>query len=342
MYFIKERNIIEVLAQLAQKLDANFSRDFSCASLILDNHIGRGAITAYELFPGLAALIYSVKFNEDITISVDESSMNPLYFIFCINGKLKHRFSDEIDTRSIHIQQNVILTSSKQQHNVFKFPKDEKIEASFIYLLRETDELDDSKIKYLRTGVQDILEEIGEIDSYKFFGHIRPKTATYVERIIHNNKKGVVGRLLVEASIMSILALQIENHEEEITSPKLNPPIKQDELMRILKLSETITSSLDKTLSVKDLSKLSSLNPKKLQAGYRYLFGMSANAYIKNVRLETALELLQTTDLSISEIVYRIGLSSRSYFTRLFTERYGYKPSEYKNMIKSIHIDLLE
>lgn len=69
---------------------------------------------------------------------------------------------------------------------------------------------------------------------------------------------------------------------------------------------------------------------KKLQYGFHNLYGLSVNNYVKKIRLQIAMELLKNSDLSISEIVYKIGLSSRSYFSKIFKEKYGITPSYYK------------
>ena len=52
--------------------------------------------------------------------------------------------------------------------------------------------------------------------------------------------------------------------------------------------------------------------------------------YIRYTRLEAARDLIRTTDLNISQIVYTIGFSSRSYFSKIFKNKYGITPSEFK------------
>ncbi|MDE6368526.1 MAG: response regulator, partial [Muribaculaceae bacterium] len=57
--------------------------------------------------------------------------------------------------------------------------------------------------------------------------------------------------------------------------------------------------------------------------------GMSLGNYIKKLRLEHAAELLLTTDLSIAEIAYRVGIESHAYFTRSFRQQYNMSPTEW-------------
>ncbi len=58
------------------------------------------------------------------------------------------------------------------------------------------------------------------------------------------------------------------------------------------------------------------------------LTGMSATHFIRSIRLQRAKELLQTTNLTVSEIAYEVGFRDPNYFSRTFTEEFGISPSE--------------
>ncbi len=66
--------------------------------------------------------------------------------------------------------------------------------------------------------------------------------------------------------------------------------------------------------------------------------GISANQFIKETRLQEAAKLILNTDLNASEISYKIGFSSPSYFNKCFSKYYGVTPGEYKEnpILKSI------
>ena len=55
---------------------------------------------------------------------------------------------------------------------------------------------------------------------------------------------------------------------------------------------------------------------------------LSASQFIRQIRLEEAMELLQEFDLTVSEVSYRVGFGSTSYFIKCFREHYGYPPGE--------------
>ncbi len=66
---------------------------------------------------------------------------------------------------------------------------------------------------------------------------------------------------------------------------------------------------------------------------HRKLTGLtdnSASDLIRNIRLIKAAELLKKGELNVTEITYEIGISSLSNFSKIFKEKYGVTPSEYK------------
>ncbi|PIE49050.1 MAG: hypothetical protein CSA39_04700 [Flavobacteriales bacterium] len=90
-----------------------------------------------------------------------------------------------------------------------------------------------------------------------------------------------------------------------------------------------------KNYNLVDLSSETGLSQVKLQEGFRVLFAKTVTEFIRHVRLENAKHLLDTTDYNISQIVYTIGFSSRSYFSKIFREKYKISPSKYKNHLKN-------
>ena len=60
------------------------------------------------------------------------------------------------------------------------------------------------------------------------------------------------------------------------------------------------------------------------------LTGQSVNEFIRNIRLKKATKLLVQKSLSISEIAFKVGFASQSYFTKSFSAQYGISPKEYR------------
>jgi TolB-like protein/AraC-like DNA-binding protein len=61
--------------------------------------------------------------------------------------------------------------------------------------------------------------------------------------------------------------------------------------------------------------------------------GQSVSQFIREIRLEEALKLLQNEDITASEVAYKVGFNSPTYFNTCFHEHFGYPPGEAKHHI---------
>jgi len=67
--------------------------------------------------------------------------------------------------------------------------------------------------------------------------------------------------------------------------------------------------------------------------------GLSTSIYIRSVRLNASIFLLKNSDYTISEIAYEVGFKNPSYFSKLFTDKFGITPSHYKKTkISNYHL----
>ena len=91
---------------------------------------------------------------------------------------------------------------------------------------------------------------------------------------------------------------------------------------------------IDKNLTnsqfgVPDLEKGVGLSRMRLYRKLKSIRGLSANEFIREYRLKKAAQLMQTTHLSITEILYEVGFTNRSYFTKCFKDLFGETPRDY-------------
>ena len=60
--------------------------------------------------------------------------------------------------------------------------------------------------------------------------------------------------------------------------------------------------------------------------------GKTYKELLQRHRMETAARLLRRSDLNIQQIIAQVGYENTSYFYRLFHERYGLSPREYRQV----------
>ncbi|QGK74556.1 chromate resistance protein ChrB domain-containing protein [Flavobacterium sp. SLB02] len=104
-------------------------------------------------------------------------------------------------------------------------------------------------------------------------------------------------------------------------------------------LKEIIQDQIDAQFTF-DLKKISSdleLNPSYLSREFsKYFEDLNFGEYVRKLRIEKAINLIQNSNYTLTEIAYMTGFSDQSHFTRIFKLHTGKNPSSYrKNALKS-------
>lgn len=103
----------------------------------------------------------------------------------------------------------------------------------------------------------------------------------------------------------------------------------RDELF-LSKAYDFIRKNIDNSkLNIEMFSKSMQLDRTQLYRKLKALTDMSPSQFISSMRLKVAAELLTSTDLPVSEIAYKVGFDSASYFATSFKRQYGVSPTEY-------------
>jgi AraC-like DNA-binding protein len=83
-------------------------------------------------------------------------------------------------------------------------------------------------------------------------------------------------------------------------------------------------------LTVDDLANAAGLSRAHFSREFRRAFGESPHAYLLTRRLERAAALLRTTDRSVADVCFSVGLQSVGSFTTSFSRAYGMSPTAYR------------
>lgn len=83
-------------------------------------------------------------------------------------------------------------------------------------------------------------------------------------------------------------------------------------------------------LRVDDLARVAGLSRAHFSREFRRVYGESPHSYLLTRRLERAAALLRSTDRSVADICFSVGLQSVGSFTTSFTRVYGASPTAYR------------
>ena len=85
-------------------------------------------------------------------------------------------------------------------------------------------------------------------------------------------------------------------------------------------------------ISLREFGKQFHLSEKYISRYFKEHFHITLSQYVAYLRLEYAKQLLQDTDISVTEAAMRSGYQNISYFIRSFKETYGVSPLKYRKI----------
>ena len=98
----------------------------------------------------------------------------------------------------------------------------------------------------------------------------------------------------------------------------------------LLRAKDVADARYAESLDVSDLAGAAGLSRAHFSREFRRAFGESPHAYLLTRRLERAAALLRSTDRTVADICFSVGLKSVGSFTTSFTRAYGRSPTAYR------------
>ena len=99
----------------------------------------------------------------------------------------------------------------------------------------------------------------------------------------------------------------------------------------IQKLTGIVEANMaEETFSIEELAREMGMSHSNLHRKLRITSNQNISQFIREVRLKKAKELLLDEDLTASEIAYRVGFGSPTYFNKCFHEYFGRTPGEFR------------
>lgn len=118
-----------------------------------------------------------------------------------------------------------------------------------------------------------------------------------------------------------------EDHGDEVLTGKEDA--FREENAFILKFYSIVDANLsDSDLSVEQIGDKMNLSRVQLYRKIKALTGTSPVDLVRQRRLDQARNLLKSGNFSVSEIAYKVGFSSPSYFTKCYKDYFGKNPNE--------------
>ena len=109
--------------------------------------------------------------------------------------------------------------------------------------------------------------------------------------------------------------------------------VKKAEVHPIIKkVCDYIDENLAKDISLEETADFAGVSIFYLSKLFKEEKGETFINFVSDKRLEKARQLLESTDLSIKEITAEVGYNDQNYFSRIFKNKYGLSPKEYRKV----------
>ncbi len=321
----------EVISDIAEVFDIPYSENCGEYLLKLPPSVGEGTIRGVNFDGGLGLIQYDCLFNEDMEIHFVVNNIHPLKFLYTLDGILLHRFENENTLHTIEQYQNAIVASSNHNGHVLLFKANQRIKVNSLEIEREKFQAKmECEINSLDKELETLFKDIKASGTFYYSGNYSLGISDILTEMLEFTAENFTRKLFLEGMAYQILTHQILQYQDDKKDEGSRTLLRSAELKQINHISNLIESNISDVPTVENLAREAGLNVNKLQEGFKKLYGTTVNNYLQKKRLEAAYNLLTKTDLSISEIVNAIGLSSKSYFSKIFKEKYTISPSEFR------------
>lgn len=329
MLILEEDPGLNYMREIAIDFNATLDEGNDASTISMDNHKAKGFISFYSIFSGLSVLVHNVTFLSDFKFDWGLSEDSTYYFCYNVKGHFLHQFGDQEEFAKILQNQSMIFIGNPENSVQTVFPANVELKQALVVVdLKLLESLDIRNASRICSNVGKIFEKIPEHRPYRYLGRIDAETEKYASIVCDNKGVDLVDGLLTGAAVLNMLASQIKVYREDITKIAPHPTLSKSELSKITSLGAYVIANLKTSLTVLKLGKHLEISQKKLQMGVKHLYGDSVGRYVSNLRMGHAKHLFNTTDLNVTEVCSLVGISSISYFSKVFKSRYGILPSQ--------------
>ncbi|MEN0055717.1 MAG: two-component regulator propeller domain-containing protein [Mucilaginibacter sp.] len=118
--------------------------------------------------------------------------------------------------------------------------------------------------------------------------------------------------------------------EAQETADSQNDQHFMDQLIHLIE-SQLSNSDLDVEFICREMG----MSKTKLYHKIKKVSGLSIGEFVRTFRLKKAAYIISHEDILLTDVMYRVGIQTQSYFTKAFKKEFGKTPSQFLNEIKT-------
>lgn len=134
-------------------------------------------------------------------------------------------------------------------------------------------------------------------------------------------------RLRLFSGVLQLLDYMVIKLNKRVSDSPVPENIHYADFQQLLQAKNLLDANLDESVPVEVLAQHAGMSLSKFKRLFKQVFGTAPYKYYLKNRMEKAMELLLSGELSISEVGFIMGYVNPSQFTKAFKKHYGVLPS---------------
>lgn len=318
------REIFEMLDQ--NRFGSNvheIASEGNCRVLRLEDRSGEGFMTMYRVFDGIY-LMYN-DFHMKHCVSEYQNADTVICIDHCREGRIEH----ENSLGERYYMEAGDLRIDKRVHHAGKveLPLSHYHGITIGFMQRTAQESLRHEMPFLSVDL-DMLSQKFCPENKEFLLRTNEQLNAVFSQLYHTPESMRLDFFRVKIAEMLLLLSSVDtaaNSEQRQYFPA-------SQTAKIKEIHSLITSRLDKTFTVEELSEISGIPPASLRKVFKAVYGTPVYQYIKSYKMKAAAEMLiSDRRMNIANIAQQLGYDNASKFSAAFRDVMGVTPQNYRN-----------
>jgi AraC family transcriptional regulator, transcriptional activator of the genes for pyochelin and ferripyochelin receptors len=152
--------------------------------------------------------------------------------------------------------------------------------------------------------------------------NITPDMRDKINDVLYNRFNGHLREDFLKIKFVDLLIRCLEHSQKHFRTGLRKPDIE-----KVKQVHNRILKDLRCACTVSLLANDAAIDERKLERGFRILYGTTVYHFLLNERMKKAVALLRDTTIPIGEIALLVGYNKLRVFSDTFKRKYGYAPA---------------
>ena len=296
---------------------------------VVDDELWRSSIERLQLGPGLRVFLFEAAAHQDVTLEMHSEHSAPRWMggQVTISGRAELDFLDGVRTQPSADQALMFRPSRRgAQAAAFDFKAGTTFHSAGY-------SLDLPRVMRLFDGdIPPVLQPMvqGDFEQSHVVAMPTDRAMRHLARSLFGGRmNGPLRTLMMEGAVIQLLAVQADTAARLRRPPPSRRALTSSERDAVHEAYRLLVADMRRPPTLGELALAVDLSEKRLNMGFRRLFGATAFELLRNERLAHAEVALHEPHASLKEIAFRVGYNHVNNFINAFARRYGAPPRQH-------------